>query len=85
MVKVNPDDDPNDDKKIFTKRDLTSEQVGHVELPFTPVIVMTDRKRFNKMMRIISGTEESWRLPLLANNSEGNECLCCSPVVNLSL
>ena len=67
----------------YLLRDLTSEQVRHAELPFPPVIVMTDRKRFNKMMRIISGTEESWRL--LANNSEGDKCLCCSPVVNLSL
>jgi len=44
-------------------------KVRHAELPFPPVILMTDRKRFNKMMRIISGPEESWRL--LANNSEG--------------
>jgi len=41
----------------------------HVEFPFPPVIVITDRKRFTKMMRIISSTEESWRM--LANNSEG--------------
>ena len=34
-------------------------------------------------MRIISSSEESWRL--LANNSEGEGCLCCSPSVNLSL
>jgi len=41
----------------------------HVEFPFPPVIVITDRKRFTKMMRIISSTEERWRM--LANNSEG--------------
>ena len=67
----------------YLLRDLTTDQVRHVEFPLPPVILMTDRKRFNKMMRIISGAEESCRL--LANNSEGDKCPCCSPVVNLSL
>jgi len=50
-------------KVIKVRRELL------VEFPFPPVIVITDRKRFTKMMRIISSTEERWRM--LANNSEG--------------
>jgi len=44
-------------------------KVRHVEVSQPPVLVMTDRKRLNKMMRIVISTEETWRL--LANNSEG--------------
>ena len=54
----------------------------HVELSFPPVIVITDRKRFNKMMRIITSTEQV-RLRL-ANSSGGDKCLRCSHLVNLS-
>jgi len=41
----------------------------HVEFSLPPLLVLTDRKRFNEMMRIITTTEQTWRL--LANNSEG--------------
>ena len=54
----------------------------HVELSFPPVIVITDRKRFNKMMRIITSTEQTWLR--LANTSECDKCLRCSHLVNLS-
>ena len=57
----------NEDE-IFTER---SDQVRNVQFPFPPLLlVVADRKRFNKMMRILSSKEESWRRR--ANNSEGD-------------
>merc|ERR1712083_1046150 len=46
-------------------------KVRHVEFSLPPLLVLTDRKRFNKMMRTITTTEKEQTWRLLANNSEG--------------
>jgi len=54
---------------LFVKWEYLA-QVRNVQFPFPPLLlVVADRKRFNKMMRILGSKEESWRRR--ANNSEG--------------